>query len=339
MQPGRIVCSCMFKWVSVTFNVQTLRREGRLLAICRAFRSSHFIGLQSTSDRTEPGEDSPVYTTKADKFRVYRFPWRQGSLFPSKHSGVAIAIRENTFLPANVRRIYSPPSQLAGRGGALKLVRGDAAFLIMSLDLPPSPSNLREKQLSEKFWKWARKILDETPSRVVPVLLLDANDHISHTSWADQVGKYSSKKRLSMASAWENCCEITICRRRTLTFPWERLSLDPSPTLRLTLRVFRPPFVFTDAAHYTMMETGCNWQLRGDGIIVPSSVFFNTSSRMVRTREGKSINGTRPNLRRVLFLRWSGPPFCHEWRKLAGTTKSGTIWQFPIFGRNSIRCL
>ena len=31
---------------------------------------------------------------------------------------VAIAIRENTFLPANVRRIYTPPAQLAGRGGA-----------------------------------------------------------------------------------------------------------------------------------------------------------------------------------------------------------------------------
>ena len=89
---------------------------------CRALSSAHFIGLQSTIDRTEPEEDSPVYTTRTDKFRVYRFPWRQGSLFPSKHSGVAIAIRENTFLPANVRRICTPSAPL------LKLVRGDAAF-------------------------------------------------------------------------------------------------------------------------------------------------------------------------------------------------------------------
>ena len=116
----------MFKWVSVTFNVQTLRREGRQVEICRAFRSARFIGLQSTSDRTEPEEDSLVCTAKADNFRVYRFPWRQGSLFPSKHSGVAIALRENTFVPVNVRDIYSPPAPLAGRGGALKLVRGDA---------------------------------------------------------------------------------------------------------------------------------------------------------------------------------------------------------------------
>ena len=97
-------------------------------------------------------------------------------------------------MPANVRRIYSPPAPLVGRGGALKMVRGDAAFLIMSLYLPPSPSNLRENQLSEKIWKWARRVLDETPSRVVPVLLLDANGYISQTPWPEQIGKYSSKK-------------------------------------------------------------------------------------------------------------------------------------------------
>ena len=130
-------------------------------------------------------------------------------------AGISVSIQalgENTFLSANVRRIYTPPAPLAGRGGALKLVRGDAPFLTMSLHLPPSPSNLREKQLSEKFWKWARKVLDETPSRVVvPVLLLDAND-ISQTPWPEQIGKYSSKKKLhSTASAWENFCEIITC--------------------------------------------------------------------------------------------------------------------------------
>ena len=98
------------------------------------------------------------------------------------------------YLPASQRQTHLHATCTAGRGGALKLVRGDAAFLIMSFFLPPSPSNLREKQLSEKIWKWARKVLDETPSRVVPVLLLDANGHISQTPWPEQIGKYSSKK-------------------------------------------------------------------------------------------------------------------------------------------------
>ena len=196
-------------------------------------------------------------------------------MFPSKHLGVAIAIRENTFLPANVRRITAP---LAGRGGVLKLVRGDAAFLIMSLYLPPSPSNLREKQLSEKIWMWARRFLDETLSRVVPVLLLDANGHTSQTTWPDKIRKYSSKKPHSTVSAWENFCGTTICKRRTHTFQWERLSLDPSPIHRSTLRVFQLLFMFTDDVHYTTTEINCNWQQpRGEGIIAPICGSFNIS--------------------------------------------------------------
>ena len=259
----------MSRWVSVTFNVQTLRREVRLLEICRAFRSAHFIGLQSTSDRTEPEEDSPVFTTKAYKFRVYRFPWRQGSLFPSKHSG----IRDNTFLPANVRRIYTPPAQLAGRGGALKLVRGDAAFLIMSLYLPPSPSNLRENSAQKigsgraRFWMSHLRVsclcFCWTPMVTSPKL-----------HGQSRLVSTAANKLHSTASAWENFCEIITCRRRTLTFPW-------SPTLRSTLRVFLLLVTFTDVAHCTTTEIDCNWQQhRGEGIIVPLCVYFNISSQM-----------------------------------------------------------
>ena len=180
----------MFKWVSVTFNVQTIRMEGRLVEICRALRSAHFIGLQSTSDRTEPEEDSPVYP-----------PGRINSEFTAFRGGKDLCFRENTFLPGNVRRIYTPPAPLAGRGGALKLVRGDAAFLIMSLFLPPSHRICERNKTVRRFWQWARRVLDETPSRVVPVLLLDANGHISQNTWPEQIGKYSSKKPHSTVNA------------------------------------------------------------------------------------------------------------------------------------------
>ena len=159
------------------------------------------------------------------------------------------------------KREYLPASQRQTHLLAtctLKLVRRDAAFLITSLYLPPSPSNLREKQLSEKIWKSARRVLDETP-RVVPVLLLDANGHISQTTWPEQIGKYIQWPLLDF-------CKIITCGRRTLTFLWERLSLDPSPTLRSTLRVFLILFMFTDVADCTTTEIDCNWQqLRGEG--------------------------------------------------------------------------
>ena len=75
------------------------------MEICRALRSAHFIGLQSTSDRTEPEEDSPVYTTSADKFRVYRFPWRQGGSDCHKRE----------YLPASQRQTHLHATCTAGR--------------------------------------------------------------------------------------------------------------------------------------------------------------------------------------------------------------------------------
>ena len=64
-------------------------------------------------------------------------------------------------LPASQREVHLHAICVAGgTRGALKLVRGDAASLIMSLYLPPSPTIPREKQLSEKIWKWARGVLD-----------------------------------------------------------------------------------------------------------------------------------------------------------------------------------
>ena len=105
-------------------------------------------------------------------------------MFPSKHSRVAIAIRENTLLPANVRRIYSPPAPLTGRGRALKHepVPGRR------------PHRTCERNNSARRFGSGPEGCWTTPSRVVPVLLLDANGHISQTTWPDQIGKYSSKK-------------------------------------------------------------------------------------------------------------------------------------------------
>ena len=226
------------------------------MEICRALRSAHFIGLQSTSDRTEPEEDSPVYTTRADKFRVYRFPWRQGSLFPSKHSGGSDC-RPREYLPASQRQTHLHATCTAGRTR-----RGtEAGPRRRGFFEPPSPSNLREKQLSEKIWKWARRVLDETPSRVVPVLLLDANGHISQTTWPEQAGKYCSKKTTIQRSVLgRTVAGSPFAGGEHFFFPWERLSLDPSPILRLTLRVFQLLFMFTDVAHYTTTEIDCNWQ-------------------------------------------------------------------------------
>ena len=194
-------------------------------------------------------------------------------MFPSKHSEVAIAIRENTFLPANVRRIHTPPAWLARRGRALKLVRGDQAFLIMSLYLPPSPSNLREKQL----WKWARRVLDETPSRRTRAFAGCQGSHLSkYMAKADREVQQQKKKTHSTASVWENSCRTTICKRRTHTSQWERLSFTNTQIdfacLPAAIHVHR-----CCALHHDR-EKDCNKQQpRREGIIAPFSVSFSIS--------------------------------------------------------------
>ena len=174
----------MFKWVSVTFNVQTLRREGRLVEICR-LRSAHFIGLQSTSDRTEPEEDSPVYTTRADKFRVYRFPVEARIfVFIQALGSSDCQKRENTFLPANVRRIHTPPAPLGRTRRGTEAGPGRRG-----------PHRTYERNKSVRrfgsgrvgFWTKHRHASCQS-------FLLDANGHISQTIWPEQTGKYSSKK-------------------------------------------------------------------------------------------------------------------------------------------------
>ena len=94
-------------------------------------------------------------------------------MFPSKHFGVAIAIRENTFLQhATCAAGRTRKGTEAGPGR-----RGLSDYEPIFASIPIESA--RENNSVRRFGSGARGVLDETPSRVVPVLLLDANGHIS----------------------------------------------------------------------------------------------------------------------------------------------------------------
>ena len=100
------------------------------------------------------------------------------------------------YLPASQRQTHLHATCTAGRTrwGTEAGQRGrgfsDHEFITCH-----RPHRICERNNSaKKIGSGARKVLDETPSRVVPVLLLDANGHISQTPWPEQIGKYSSKK-------------------------------------------------------------------------------------------------------------------------------------------------
>ena len=179
-------------------------------------------------------------------------------MFPSKHSGVAIAIRENTFLPANVRRINTPPAPLAGRGGSLKLVRGDAAFfLIMSLFLPTSTSNLRRENNSARrfgsgrlrFWTKRRRASCQCFCRMTTVTFPKLHGQSRPVSTA------ARKPHSNGQCLGELFAGPPFAGGEHFLPPWEATFLGtPSPILRSALRVFQLLFMFTDVVHYTTTE-------------------------------------------------------------------------------------
>ena len=156
-------------------------------------------------------------------------------MFPSSHSGVAVAIRENTFLPANVRRIYTPSVAMAGRVGVLKLVRGDAAFFdqeSLPAAVPIEPA--RRSRLSEEVWKlpprhsWMRH---------------------RHTwymcfCWMPMVMSHTrdGPSRSPGTGELKNFYVLITCRPLTHTSQLERLSSALSPTLGSTSSVSHPRF-------------------------------------------------------------------------------------------------
>ena len=153
------------------------------------------------------------------------------------------------------------------------------------------------------------------------------------------VSTAAKKKTHSTVSVWENSCGTTICKKRTHTSQWERLSLDPSLILRSTSRVFRLVFMFTDVVHCTTTEIDCNWQqLRGEGIIASLSASFSISLLTEHTKKGKITNGTRTSSHRGPFRVGPDP--------LSGTGRGSMPARRGVdpsdshrfFGRNSTKC-
>ena len=207
------------------------------------------------------------------------------------------------------------------------------------------PSNLREKQLSENIWKWARRVLDETPSRVVPVLLLDANGHISQTPRPEQIGKYSSKKTSSDGQCLgELLRDLITFGRQTHTFPVGATFFGPFSNTQIDFACL-PAAVHVHRC-CALHHDGDRLQLaaapgRRDHRPIQCVFQHQLTCGIHEKKKARASMGQEASLHRVPFSRRTRPPFCHEWRKHAGTTRSGTIWRSPIFfffGRNSIKC-
>ena len=108
------------------------------------------------------------------------------------------------YLPASQRQTHLHAICTAGR--TRRTEAGPRRRGFFDHELIPAAVSI-ESASARRFGSGRVGFWTKTPSRVVPVLLLDANGHISQTAWSEQADKYSSKKTLhSTVSDWEYCC-------------------------------------------------------------------------------------------------------------------------------------
>ena len=166
------------EWSTVTYNTLSCNNE-RLQHILRELRSNQFVGLQGTNCSAGTA-DPPVTQAKIRKYLVFDidFPARPCSLPPTKGAGVTVATHRAAFNFSNVVRIFVPPDSFSGRLGTVRVKRKDADFCIISAYIPVEPRTAACRKRVLKLWRYIHWIVEQLPSRCVPILLCDANGRV-----------------------------------------------------------------------------------------------------------------------------------------------------------------
>jgi len=132
------------------------------------------------------------------------FEWRKRQDDPA--AGVALAFRGKHFNDRNVSRVYIPPTQYQGRVGAVRFRRGDADFCIIVAYILVEPHTQAQKQYNAQLWQWIQHLLDQLPSRGLPILLLDANGRVGMES-SQCVGNSEPRRQNYNGSLLHECLQ------------------------------------------------------------------------------------------------------------------------------------
>ena len=188
----------MTSWTAVSYNPLSLKGPNRLASIVKEIKWYSFIGLVSTQTRT---------STAVERFTSNShivFQWGRRADDPA--AGVALAVRSTLFQERNISKIFTPPEEFQGRVGAVRLRHGDADFCVITAYIPVEPHKQAEKEYNARLWRWIGHMLDQLPSRCLPVLLLDANGRVgNHTNEA--VGVCEPQRQNNNGSLLVQCLE------------------------------------------------------------------------------------------------------------------------------------
>ena len=163
----------MVSWSCVVYNPQSTKKHGRMRDIARNFRWNDFIALPGTHTRQQDSS-KPCIMQSVGKHRLYCWGSGKGA-HVNESCGVTLGIKHRSFPERSVVRIFSPPPELQGRGGAVRIERGDADITPIVVYVPTEPNSRKDQAASKAIWQWVHELLSSLPSRTVPVLMLDAN--------------------------------------------------------------------------------------------------------------------------------------------------------------------
>ena len=145
--------------------------------IIRELQHSHILGVVGT--RTDASRVGQAVVQKTVAGHTW-IEWGHGKGSHEQAAGVALAFRSKVFRDSNVRQVFEPPKEYAGRFGAVRLVRGDVDFcpiVVYQYPEPHPPRAERQRQRANRLWQHISGFIDKLPHRCVPVLILDANGH------------------------------------------------------------------------------------------------------------------------------------------------------------------
>ena len=86
-----------------------------------------------------------------------------------------LALDARRFGPRSVRKVFSPPLELQGRAGGLRLRAPGVDLSPAVLYFPPEPRAQVQRAGSVALCRWLDAFISQVPRRSTPVLLMDAN--------------------------------------------------------------------------------------------------------------------------------------------------------------------
>ena len=158
-------------WSAVSYNALSLVQVRRFRHFLSELRWNSFICVQGT--RRSTTDDVMQYSLAG--FNVLEWGYTRHS---GRAAGIAIAYRDKLFKKHHAVRVYTPPTELVSRCGAVRLKRGNVDFLLVNAYVPVNPQKYAERQYCDKVWAWLDYIISHAPSRSVPVLCMDANARV-----------------------------------------------------------------------------------------------------------------------------------------------------------------